>query len=276
MDEESKLHQFVLLAKGIRGRGLVDLILKATSDPIIFSYGELLDVPSVSDLANGELSSHLALLKIFAFGTWPMFKAQSSSLPEVSTQQALKLKQLTVVSLATSSKILPYATLMQQLDIQTVRELEDFIISECFYKGLVKGRLDQRQRCLQVHDVIGRDVPVDQLGDIEQSLGTWLSDCENVLRGIEQRIHYSTLAGEASKRHQADFDAKLDEAKKSVKTELELTMREGGGFLGLDEDGDYMDEDRLDRPMTGMGGSGTSRGGAGAAPAGGRPKSRRR
>jgi hypothetical protein len=50
MVDENKLQQFVLLAKGTRGRGLVDLILKATSDPSIFSYGELLDVPSISDV----------------------------------------------------------------------------------------------------------------------------------------------------------------------------------------------------------------------------------
>jgi hypothetical protein len=51
-------------------------------------------------------------------------------------------------------------------------------------------------------------------------------------------------------------------------------MREGGGFLVMDEDGDYIDEDRLDRSLMGMGGSGSSRGvGAErAAPVGGRPK----
>jgi COP9 signalosome complex subunit 7 len=43
---------------------------------------------------------------------------------------------------------------MQQLDIQTVRELEDFIISECFFLELVKGKLDQKQRCLQVSEVV--------------------------------------------------------------------------------------------------------------------------
>jgi hypothetical protein len=39
---------------------------------------------------------------------------------------------------------------MDQLDIPTVRELEDFIIAECFYTNVIKGKLDQKQRCLQV------------------------------------------------------------------------------------------------------------------------------
>jgi len=60
------------------------------------------------------------------------------------------LKQLTLVSLAVACKTLSYESIMQQLDLATVRELEDFIISECFYTGLAKGKLDQKMRVLQV------------------------------------------------------------------------------------------------------------------------------
>ncbi len=31
-----------------------------------------------------------------------------------------------------------------------MRELEDFLITECFYNSILKGKLDQRQRALQV------------------------------------------------------------------------------------------------------------------------------
>lgn len=43
-----------------------------------------------------------------------------------------------------------YEDLMQQLDISGLRELEDLIITDCFYPKLLKGNLDQKQRCLQV------------------------------------------------------------------------------------------------------------------------------
>ncbi len=39
-----------------------------------------------------------------------------------------------------------------------------------------------------MHDVIGRDVRVDQLKELEQGLGAWLSTCEGVLHGVEQRM----------------------------------------------------------------------------------------
>lgn len=48
--EDAKIQQFLLLAKGARGRGLADLIAKAIAEPGIFSFGELLDVPSVAEV----------------------------------------------------------------------------------------------------------------------------------------------------------------------------------------------------------------------------------
>ncbi len=51
--DDSKIQQFVLLAKGARGKGLVDLIHKATSDPCIFTFGELIDCPSIGAVGRG-------------------------------------------------------------------------------------------------------------------------------------------------------------------------------------------------------------------------------
>ena len=50
----AEAQQWVLLAKGARGRGVVDLICRATSDPAVFAFGELLDVPSVSEVREGS------------------------------------------------------------------------------------------------------------------------------------------------------------------------------------------------------------------------------
>lgn len=96
---------FVLLAKGARGKGLCDLICKATSEPLIFTFGELLDVSNISDvrmrllinprimswaqyasvlvsptihfilqMQRGDLAPHYRLLQLFAYGTWPQYK----------------------------------------------------------------------------------------------------------------------------------------------------------------------------------------------------------
>ena len=44
------LEQFCLLAKSARGRGLVDLIGRATADPNLFAFGELLDVAQIKEV----------------------------------------------------------------------------------------------------------------------------------------------------------------------------------------------------------------------------------
>ena len=50
MEGEIKLEQYVLLAKGVRGRAIADLIAKVASEPGIFVFGELLDVPSIKEV----------------------------------------------------------------------------------------------------------------------------------------------------------------------------------------------------------------------------------
>ncbi len=69
--------------------------------------------------------------------------------------------------------MLSYADLMQQLSISSRRELEDLLITECFYGGILSGKLDQRAGCLHVHSALGRDVRMDQLRDIRAGLQTW-------------------------------------------------------------------------------------------------------
>lgn len=47
-------------------------------------------------------------------------------------------------------QVVPYKDLMAAVDVGTIRELEDLLISHCFYPRLITGSLDQRKACLQV------------------------------------------------------------------------------------------------------------------------------
>jgi hypothetical protein len=101
-------------------------------------------------LKGTEHSGALDLLRLFAHGIWSDYKSNAQMLPALEPQQELKLKQLTVMTLAERSKVLPYDLLMQQLNISNVRELEDLLINDCMYSGIVRGKLDQRRRCFEV------------------------------------------------------------------------------------------------------------------------------
>ncbi len=50
-----KMEQFVLLAKSARGRAAAELVTQATSEPGIFTYSELLDLPSIADVSVGTI-----------------------------------------------------------------------------------------------------------------------------------------------------------------------------------------------------------------------------
>lgn len=54
MDNGAKVEQFVLLAKNARGLALVDLIGKATAEPGLFTFGEILSLPGVQEVRWAE------------------------------------------------------------------------------------------------------------------------------------------------------------------------------------------------------------------------------
>lgn len=51
MESDAKIQQFLLLCKSARGRALCELINKATAEPGLFAFGELLDAPSISEVS---------------------------------------------------------------------------------------------------------------------------------------------------------------------------------------------------------------------------------
>jgi COP9 signalosome complex subunit 7 len=62
---------------------------------------------------------------------------------------------------------------MQQLEIASLRELEDMLITDCIYPGLLDARLDQRQQQLIVFHTYGRDVHPDKLPALVDALDAW-------------------------------------------------------------------------------------------------------
>jgi len=260
MAENDAIQQFCLLAKNSRGRACVAIIQQAISTPGLFVFGELLDQPSIQELdSNPETKPAYSLLRLFAHGTFAEYKANMHLFPPLTPQQIIKLKQLTIVSLSAehkvrscvgfsflhfrgyllllfSVKILPYDVLLQQIDISNVRELEDLII-DSIYQGMIRGKLDQRYKHLEVQFAIGRDLRPGQMEQIMATIQTWVETSETLLRTIEERVRYAASSQEAAKKHKQDFEAHVDSLKKSLK--------ESGPeneYSRHDEGSDYMEE----------------------------------
>ncbi|GAY43605.1 hypothetical protein CUMW_075780, partial [Citrus unshiu] len=160
------------------GPALVKLIVEATSHPSLFAFSEILSVPNLLQLQGTESSVYIDLLRLFAHGTWTDYKSNAAHLPQLVPDQAVKLKQLSVLTLAEMNKVLSYDQLLKELEVANVRELEDFLINECMYVGIVKGKLNQLRRCFEVQFAAGRDLRHGQLENMMQSLTNWfLSVC---------------------------------------------------------------------------------------------------
>uniref|UniRef100_A0A0V0HXY4 Putative COP9 signalosome complex subunit 7-like n=1 Tax=Solanum chacoense TaxID=4108 RepID=A0A0V0HXY4_SOLCH len=247
MDIEQKqaehIEFFVKQASALKGSALTSVIVEATSHPSLFAFSEILSVPSVLELEGTENSVYLDLLRLFAHGTWSDYKSIACRLPQLVSAQALKLKQLTVLTLADTSKVLPYDQLMQELDVTNVRELEDFLINECMYVGIVRGKLDQLKRCFEVQFAAGRDLRPGQLGNMLQTLTDWLTTSDNLLVSIQEKIKWADTMSESDRKHRKEVEERVDEVKKSLSLKADVDFRgheeiysESGGVMDYEED----------------------------------------
>lgn len=232
----------MILGKSAHGRAVADLIDKATAEPGLFAFGELLDLPSVKQIENSGQAKWYRMLELFAYGTWADYKANVSKFPKLNDKHKLKLKQLTIVSLAAKHKVLPYSELMEQLEIPNVRQLEDLLITECFYQDLINGKLDQCQRCLIVNNCVSRDVRREDVQGLMSQLSAWLDRSEGILMSIQDKVTFTQTAADAAKKRREDVNKETDRMLKTLKDQERYF-----GPQIPDAVNDIVEEDRVTR-----------------------------
>lgn len=85
-------------------------------------------------MKTGEYEKFYSTLNLFAFGNYRQYLENKAAMIPLTSIMEKKLKHLTILTLATQRKTLPYDELMSELDIKNVRHLEDIII-EAIYAG---------------------------------------------------------------------------------------------------------------------------------------------
>jgi COP9 signalosome complex subunit 7 len=215
------LEQFILLSKSAKGAAVVALITQALEAPGVYVFGELLDMPNVQELSGTEFANHLELLRIFAYGTVSDYKACLPQLPAVTPLQLAKLRHLTIVSLAAQSKVIPYETLLRELAIDSLRELEDLII-EATYADIIRGKLDQKNHRLEVEFAIGRDVRPEEIGGLAKVLRNWCDGCETVLGSIDQQIRQADQLKRDSLATKQKVQTEVENLKKAIAASADM------------------------------------------------------
>lgn len=223
------LENFRVLAEGTKGEGLTYIVTNAIKHPQVFVFGEILNVQSVKDLAaNPQLKSYLELLRIFAYGSFTEFKAKEAELKlrdKLDPRALTKLKMLSIVEAASKNKFLQYDKLQKELELETVRQLEDLII-DCVYANLLQGKLDQRKKAFEVQWVMGRDLGPTEVSDMMQTVEQWLAHSAQLMTVLDEKMKSSNIA----------HDKKKNEAAAISKTKADMVEHLKAAIAAGDQD----------------------------------------
>ncbi|GLI76480.1 hypothetical protein PoHVEF18_004753 [Penicillium ochrochloron] len=227
------LQPFVALAtsnSATSPRFVANIVTNATSAPQTYVFAELLETPTIQALAApdtpAEYKGYLKLLEIFAWGTWQEYQA-TPNLPKLSAEQTLKLRLLSLLTLATTTKPLTYQTLMNSLSLPTTADLES-LVTTAIYANLISARLSPASTppTINVTSVAPlRDVQPQSLPQMVTLLTEWESRCGEVVTDLETEI--ARVKANAQKRFAKEqaYRDRLDEA---VQRRQPETGREGG------------------------------------------------
>lgn len=214
---EKPIEQFLNTAKSLENHEkAAELILKVVDSSNIYSFSDLLELPLISSMENQpNYRKYFDLLKLFSYGTYQDYAVNKSKFPDLTENSLMKLRHLSIISLASKCRTIPYSTLSNSLDVNNIRELEDLII-EAFYSDIIKGKLDQANNQLEIDFAIGRDVTDEQINEIVNTLAAWCRNCDIALQTIETQIKQANSHKQNNIDLQANIDAEVANLKKSI------------------------------------------------------------
>lgn len=192
---------FLALSKSATSpRAAADLVTRATSAPNTYIFAELLQQPQIQALSqNPEFASHLTLLQIFSYGTYQSYH-DTPNLPPLSEPQTLKLRQLSLLTLARDRSNLSYEALQKALGLTSARQLEELVIT-VIYAGLLHATLDPARQAVQVNSVAPlRDLSPGSIPDMIAALSNWSEKCASTLGDLEAQIRNIRAAAAAREK----------------------------------------------------------------------------
>lgn len=156
----------------------------------------------------------------------------------MSDAQLLKLRQLSLLSLARDRDNLSYAALQKSLGLTSTRQLEDLVIS-AVYAGLLHATLDPAREAVQLSSVAPlRDLQPGSIPQMLSILNNWSERCDSTLGHLDDQIKSIRAAAAARETQRHTAEKKMQalvtstrDAEKSTGKEREpLSLRKGGGI----------------------------------------------
>ncbi|KAI0881537.1 uncharacterized protein GGS22DRAFT_172432 [Annulohypoxylon maeteangense] len=220
------LEPYLALTKSATApRAAADLVTQATSNPNTYVFAELLQAPQIQALSQTpEYAPYLQLLEIFSHGTYQTYTtAQTStpSLPPLNDAQVLKLRQLSLLTLARNPHNLTYTNLQTTLGLPSPRAVEELVIS-AIYAGLIEAQLDPRHQTVHVSGVAPlRDPEPNSIPSALAALRAFSARCETTLQDLENQVttvRSAAISRATEKQTASQTQAKLLEDQRRADT----------------------------------------------------------
>lgn len=218
------IERFRIMSKGLKGQALVAMIKQALSSPSIHVFGEILSLPNVKDLKNHpQYAPVYNALALFAYDTLSNYQHPAIH-PELDACAYRKLQLLTIVALANQQKVIKYDKLFEEVKVSNVRELEDLII-DAIYSGLIKAKMDQKARVLQVHSAVSRDIRPEDLPHMEQVLRNWSINCQSVLSSLELQVEKTRMNLVRTYQHKVNLENEIIHTNQAIMQDEQQKIR---------------------------------------------------
>ncbi|KNC33635.1 COP9 signalosome complex subunit 7 [Lucilia cuprina] len=214
-----QLQQFCLLAKTAHGAAILELVKQVLEAPGVYVFGELLVMPNIQELKTGDHVKYFNTLNLFAYGTYKQYRQQPQDYLDLTPAMQKKLQHLTIVSLAIKNKCIPYEVLLEELEINNVRHLEDVII-EAIYADIIHGKLFQNNRFLEIDYAQGRDIPPGYTTKIAETLQDWIDSCDAISNCIVDQIRRANAEKSKKLDNKKQIEQEIINLKKVLKTQI--------------------------------------------------------
>uniref|UniRef100_A0A0R3RQD3 PCI domain-containing protein n=1 Tax=Elaeophora elaphi TaxID=1147741 RepID=A0A0R3RQD3_9BILA len=180
----------------------------------IYAFAQFLAEPSVQALQKDpNYFKYYNLLYLFAYGTYGDSVARKNDLPELNETMLLKLRQLTLVTMCTRSKIFLIKDAMRELHISDLQEFQRLFIS-AVYDGIIQGRLNAQKNEVEVFSWKNRDISDEELDNICRELHKWIQRCTDIKGNL---THVAKLTEKAIAEANERENKVAEEAKKVQK-----------------------------------------------------------
>lgn len=233
------------------------VLKQALTSPNVYFFAPLVTRPEIVALrSEAAYSSLIQAVEILMFGTVSDVDKAAPGVKDHFTPVVLtKLRQLTLVGLCSGKRRVTYSEIQSALRLTDVRETEDHVI-DAITAELVTGRIDQHGRILEVHESEAREVRIDDIDALADTLRAFASRCTNVEASLRDSVAETKAieAKAAAQRRQFAAD-EIRSLEQSCKAELDAKDQFGarelmGSFDRMERGGggmDRMDFDRGDR-----------------------------